>query len=146
MLFIRSLLVIYFMYVCVHAQSLSHVQLFATPWTVACQAPQSMEFSRQGYWSGLPFPSPGDLPDQGTEPRVSLFTIWTTSTYITSQKVPNNSDCFPCPTPYYTSFCLWPTPSWTVGRNCSAHFHTRRSSTGEVEEQQALGIDYASGS
>ena len=42
---------------------LSHVRLFATPWTVAYQAPQSMGFSRQEYWSGLPFPSPGDLPD-----------------------------------------------------------------------------------
>ena len=47
---------------------LSHIQLFATPWTVACQAPLSMEFSRQEYWSGLPFPSPGDLPDPGIEP------------------------------------------------------------------------------
>ena len=42
----------------VKVKSLSHVQLFATPWTVAYQAPQSMEFSRQEYWSGLPFPSP----------------------------------------------------------------------------------------
>ena len=41
---------------------LSHVQLFATPWTVAYQAPRSMGFSTQEYWSGLPFPSPGDLP------------------------------------------------------------------------------------
>ena len=40
----------------------------ATPWTVACQAPLSMGFSRQEYWSGLPFPSPGDLPDPGIEP------------------------------------------------------------------------------
>ena len=40
----------------------------ATPWTVACQAPPSMGFSRQEYWSGLPFPSPGDLPDPGIEP------------------------------------------------------------------------------
>ena len=47
---------------------LSRVRLFVTPWTVPCQAPQSMEFSRQEYWSGLPFPSPGDLPDPGTEP------------------------------------------------------------------------------
>ena len=44
---------------------LSHVQLFATPWTVAHQAPLSMAFSRQEYWSGLPFPSPEDLPDPG---------------------------------------------------------------------------------
>ena len=41
----------------------------ATPWTVAHQAPRSMGFSRQGYWSGLPFPSPGNLPDPGIEPR-----------------------------------------------------------------------------
>ena len=41
----------------------------ATPWLVACQAPLSMGFSRQEYWSGLPFPSPGDLPDPGIEPR-----------------------------------------------------------------------------
>ena len=47
---------------------LSHVRLFATPWTVAHQAPLSMGFSRQEYWSWLPFPSPGDLPDPGIEP------------------------------------------------------------------------------
>ena len=47
---------------------LSHVQLFATPWTVACQAPLSMGFSRQEYWSGLPFPPPGDLPNPGIKP------------------------------------------------------------------------------
>ena len=48
--------------------SLSRVQLFMTPWTVARQAPLSMEFPRQEYWSGLSFPSPGDLPDPGIEP------------------------------------------------------------------------------
>ena len=48
---------------------LSHVWLFASPWTVAHQAPLSTEFSRQEYCSGLPFPSPGDLPDTGIEPR-----------------------------------------------------------------------------
>ena len=52
----------------VKVKSLSRVQLFATPWTIARQAPPSMEFSRQEYWSGLPFPSPGDLPDSGIEP------------------------------------------------------------------------------
>ena len=41
----------------------------ATPWTVACRAPLSMEFSSQKYWSGLPFPFPGDLPDRGIEPE-----------------------------------------------------------------------------
>ena len=49
-------------------KSLSRVRLFATPRTVAYQAPQSMEFSKQEYWSGLPFPSPGDLPNPGIEP------------------------------------------------------------------------------
>ena len=47
---------------------LSHVRLFAAPWTVTHQAPLSMEFSRQKYWSGLSFPAPGDLPNQVTEP------------------------------------------------------------------------------
>ena len=49
-------------------KSLSLVGLFATPRTVAYQAPQSMEFSRQEYWNGLPFPSPGDIPNSGIEP------------------------------------------------------------------------------
>ena len=52
----------------VEVKSLSHVRLFAIPWTVAYQAPQSVEFSRQGYWSELPFPSPEDLPNPGIEP------------------------------------------------------------------------------
>ena len=47
----------------------SPVQLFAVLWTIACLAPLSMEFSRQEYWRGLPFPSPGDLLDPWIEPR-----------------------------------------------------------------------------
>ena len=54
--------------VCVCVWSLSCVQLFATPRTVACQTPLPMGFSRQEYCSGLPFSSPGDLPDPGIEP------------------------------------------------------------------------------
>ena len=54
--------------VCV-CKLLSHFQLFMTPWTLASQAPLSMGFSRQEYWSGLPFPSPEDLPNSGIEPR-----------------------------------------------------------------------------
>ena len=50
-------------------ESLCGVPLFVTPWTVAYQAPLSMGFSSQDHWSGLPFPSPGDLPDPGIEPR-----------------------------------------------------------------------------
>ena len=67
----------------VKVNSLSRVQLFATPWTVAYQAPLSMGFSRQEYWSGLPFPSPGDLPNPGIEPRSPVivgrhFIVWAT--------------------------------------------------------------------
>ena len=65
------------------AQLLSCVWLFAILWTVDCQAPLPMEFSRQEYWSGVPFPSPGDLPDPGIEsapltfptPAGRLFTV-----------------------------------------------------------------------
>ena len=52
---------------------LSRVRLFATPWTVACQAPLSMGFSRQEYWNGLPFPPAGDLPNPWTEPMFPVF-------------------------------------------------------------------------
>ena len=54
--------------VCVSAKSLSHVQLCATLWTVACQAPLSVGILQQEYWSGLPCSTPGDLPDLGIEP------------------------------------------------------------------------------
>ena len=47
----------------------------AVPWTVACQAPLSVEFSRQEYWSGLPFPSPGNLPNPGIEPGQILYQL-----------------------------------------------------------------------
>ena len=50
-------------------KSLSHVRVFVSPWTVVYQAPLSMGFSRQEYWSGLPFASQGDLPNPGIEPR-----------------------------------------------------------------------------
>ena len=56
-------------FLCAPVKLLSRVQLIATPWTVAYQAPPSMEFSKQEYWSGLPFPSPGDLPNPGIQPR-----------------------------------------------------------------------------
>ena len=54
---------------CVHMLSrFSHVQISVTPWTVALQAPLSVRFSRQEYWSGVPFSTPGDLPDPGIDP------------------------------------------------------------------------------
>ena len=57
----------------------SHVQLFGTPWTVARQTSLSMGFSRQEYWSGLPFPPPGDLPDPGIEPRCPALKVESTT-------------------------------------------------------------------
>ena len=62
----------------VHACMLSHfgcVRLFEILWTVARQAPLSMGFSRKEYWSGLPFPSPGDLPDQGSNLRLLCWQV-----------------------------------------------------------------------
>ena len=56
-------------------KSLSHVQLFATPWTLAHQAPPSMGCSRQEYWSGVPFPSPGDLPNPGIKPTMGSLQL-----------------------------------------------------------------------
>ena len=74
----------------VKVKSLSHVRLFVTTWTVAYQAPPSMEFSRQEYWSGLPFPSPGIFLTQGSNPgllhcRLMLYRLshqGSSSTYI----------------------------------------------------------------
>ena len=73
-------------------KSLSSVQLFASPWTVAYQAPQSMEFSRQEYWSGLPFLSLGDLPKPGIEPESLIVSCigrqvlyrWTPGKFLSS--------------------------------------------------------------
>ena len=67
LLFLKSCGEIHITSMCV----LSHVRLYATPWAVAHQAPLSVGFPRQEYWNGLPFPTPGDLPDPGIKP-VSL--------------------------------------------------------------------------
>ena len=61
------------MYSCLSSVSCSVVSNSVTPWTIAHQIPLSMGFSRQEYWSGLPCPSPGDLPDPGTEPGSSIL-------------------------------------------------------------------------
>ena len=58
------------------SESLHLVQLFVTPWIVAHQAPLSMGFSRQEYWSGLPFSSPADLPNPGIEPTSLVPLHW----------------------------------------------------------------------
>ena len=66
------------------AQLLSCVQLFATPWTVACQALLSMEFFRQKYWCGLPVPPPGDLPNTGIKPASFVFPVLAAGFFTTS--------------------------------------------------------------
>ena len=63
---------------------------FPTPWTVACQAPLSMGFPRQECWSGLPFLSPGDLPNSGIEPKSPA--LWTDSLSAEPQGKPKNTE------------------------------------------------------
>ena len=83
----------------VKVKSLSQVRLFATLWTVAHQAPLSMGFSRQEYWSGLPFPSPGFFPTQGSNPGLpscrQIFNLWATreaqNTREHKRRIPQNN-------------------------------------------------------
>ena len=72
------------MHACMHARSLQCVPLFVTPWTVAHQVPLSMGFSRQEYWSGLPCPPPGDLPNPGIKPVSLMSPMLTGSIFTTS--------------------------------------------------------------
>ena len=67
-------------------KSLSRVWLFVTPWTVAYQAPLSLGFSKQEYWSGLPFPSPRDLPKKTTQNVLILLNIWNSFKNVSSTK------------------------------------------------------------
>ena len=84
--------------------SLSHIQFFATPWTVAYKAPPTRLFSRQEYWSGLPFPSPGDLPNPGVESR---------SLALQAEALPSELPGKP-PSPYTViMFFLW----WEILRH-----------------------------
>ena len=74
-----------------HAKSL---QSYGTLWTVACQAPLSMGFPRQEYWSGLPFPFPGDLPDPEIEPNFLYFFHWQVdSSQLSHQGNPTYTAC-----------------------------------------------------
>ena len=104
----------------VKVKTLSRVWLFATPWTVAYQAPPSMGFSRQECWSGLPFPSPGDLSNPGIEPRYpalqadalpASFNFMVAITICSDFGAQKNkvSHCFHC-FPIYLP--------WSVGTRC----------------------------
>ena len=80
-------------------QSLGRVQLFATPWTVTCQAPLSMELSRQEYWSRLLFPTPGNLPNTGIKPEslaccIGRYILYHCATRETRKDSSLRTDCF----------------------------------------------------
>ena len=79
----KGLLITYYDWCYVPASRFSHVQLFATQWTVAHQAPLSMGFSRQEYWNGLPCSPPGDLLDPGIEHK-SLLSLALAGRFFTS--------------------------------------------------------------
>ena len=70
----------------ISTQTLSCVQLFAIPWTITYQAPLSMVFSRQEYWSGLPNPLPGDIPDPGVKPPSLHLQLWHTDSSPLARK------------------------------------------------------------
>ena len=99
----------------------SHIQLFAILWTVACQAPLSVGFSRQEYWSGLPFPSPGDIPEPGIEP-VSLTSpalaggfFITSATWEDSLCLNNNKTYILNQyLPTFNSRLVWPREPWAL--------------------------------
>ena len=83
-----------------HAGSLSQVRLFATPWTVAHQAPLSLGFPRQEYWSRLPFPSSGNLPDPGIElasPSFFFFFFFKNRFSFTEKNQAENTQLLPIP-------------------------------------------------
>ena len=78
---------------CVRAKSLQSCPTFVTPWAVAGQVPLSMGFPRQEYWSGLPFPSPGDFPDPGIEPK-SLISPALAGRFFTTEPPGKPSICY----------------------------------------------------
>ena len=95
--------------VCVWACRLSHIWFFVTPWMVAHQAPLSMEFSRQEYWSGFPFPPSRDLPDPQFKP-VSLVSSALAGRFFTS--VPLGSPCHIIVTCYLRDLVYVSSPPW----------------------------------
>ena len=89
-----------------------HVLFFATPWTAVCQTPLSMGFSRQEYWSGLPFPPLGDLPDPGSEPASPVWQV--NSLPLSHQGSPSgdansliSGSCPVFPPPMGKRACIW---------------------------------------
>ena len=106
-------------------KSLSRVRLFATPWTVAHQAPLSVGFSRQEYWSGLPFPSPGDLPNPGIEPRSPAL-----QAYALTSEPPGK------PSHHYLHYLHH---SLTSGVQMTPHFWQKARGTKELLDESERG-------
>ena len=107
-------------YVCV----LGRVRLFATPWTVACQASLSMGFSRQGYWSGVPIPSPGNIPDPGIKsvclmsPSLAGGFFTTRATWDTEIRVINFS--------YFQGYILYLDTVFYTSKKKKKHKQTKK--------------------
>ena len=95
-----------FLFYYIYAKSLSRVWLFAPPWTVAHEAPLTMGFPRQIYWSGLPFPSPGDLPDPGIEPMSLTFPAFSGRFFTTSTTWEAPFNTYKGRYKYYNTFIL----------------------------------------
>ena len=91
----------------------SHIQLCLTPWTVACQAPLSMGFSRQEYWNGLPFLPPGDLPNPGIKPASLISLVLpgefftTTATNVIQSPQSSIRRCFIVPLDFVSLFIVF---------------------------------------
>ena len=98
----------------------AHVQLFVTPWTVAHQAPLSMGFSKQEYWSGLPFPPPGDPPNPGIKPHLlCLLQAGSFFTIVPPGKPPNKAmllfkNTYHSSDGLFLKFHYHPPPIWTI--------------------------------
>ena len=126
-------------------KSLCHVWLFVTPWTVACQAPLSLGFSRQEYWSGLPFPSLGDLPDPGIKPGSPALqadsTIWATREahighiYIYTYQIRSDQSLI--------RVWLFATP-WTAARQASLSITNSQSSPKPMSIESVIKNDLIS--
>ena len=129
--------------VVVVVQSLSHVQVSVTPWTVAHQAPLSMGFSRQEYWSGLPLPSPGDLPD----PRIELASPALAGGFFTTEPPGRCLQLFHGNIQWLTVRCLslsgWGAPVGHEGDRCCLHV-TREEPRAPTQKEVAPGPELRS--
>ena len=103
---------------------LSCVQLFVTPWTIVCQVPLSLEFSRQEYWSGFLFPSPGIFPTQGSNP---VPTLQADSLASEPPGKPSENHNYHVLCQHTLETLLWSSPYNQQARMCYPHFTNREA-------------------